>query len=658
MVTIKDVAKQAGVSIATVSHVLNKTRYVSQDLVDAVEEAIRVLQYTPLRKSVEQTENKTFIGVIVPDLALEYYAVFASEIVRRMRQNKIGAIVLDSGNSQENEFENLLLANRQNNICGILYIPLNKNLPLKTSKMRKPCLIIGEIPERQKTHVIVPEYEKAAYEAATYLIWAGHERIALIGNLSAVTTRREEYCAGYRSAHRQYRLSLLEESLIDENTLGTDLLKGLLQKYTAVICETERMAVRLLYDLKEIGASCPEDLSIITLECGEKSGVYQPPIASIGADARDLAGEAHKLFVKNMDGYDPVSSVLVRVQNKVEMGDSVKIIGKGPFGDKLVSGEDIYLTGEEIQRVRQGNYRGVLLFQFSGKRWMRLIEQAVRTVFEKLNIQLMEVFDAASNSDIFKEKVGQIMLKKPDFLICAAANDKATEDLYRDLSKKVKMFFIGRVPKGLQKDEYECCVVSNEEESGYNCAKILSDYFLGRPANIGLLTCSSSYISGKNRDVATKKAIEEQFPNLKIVVHEKFTLENYAYEACRRMVKECPNLQGIYVTWEDPAIQTISALMDEGREDIKIVTGDLDTEVAQDMARNHLILGVSAQMPYQQAETLAYAAANVLLGKEISKVYGITPLLVTSENLEDAWYIMTKERIPRSIAASLEKERE
>ena len=124
------------------------------------------------------------------------------------------------------------------------------------------------------------------------------------------------------------------------------------------------------------------------------------------------------------------------------------------------------------------------------------------------------------------------------------------------------------------------------------------------------------------------------------------------------MVKECPNLQGIYVTWEDPAIQTISALMDEGREDIKIVTGDLDTEVAQDMARNHLILGVSAQMPYQQAETLAYAAANVLLGKEISKVYGITPLLVTSENLEDAWYIMTKERIPRSIAASLEKERE
>lgn len=63
-------------------------------------------------------------------------------------------------------------------------------------------------------------------------------------------------------------------------------------------------------------------------------------------------------------------------------------------------------------------------------------------------------------------------------------------------------------------------------------------------------------------------------------------------------------------------------------------------------------------MPYEQAETLSYAVANVLLGKEISKVYGITPLLVTTENLEDAWHIMTKERIPRSIAASLEKERE
>lgn len=68
--------------------------------------------------------------------------------------------------------------------------------------------------------------------------------------------------------------------------------------------------------------------------------------------------------------------------------------------------------------------------------------------------------------------------------------------------------------------------------------------------------------------------------------------------------KGVPRYTGIYVTWEDPAIQTISALMDAGREDIKIVTGDLDTEVAQDVANGHLIIGMSAQMPYDQEKNL------------------------------------------------------
>ena len=107
------------------------------------------------------------------------------------------------------------------------------------------------------------------------------------------------------------------------------------------------------------------------------------------------------------------------------------------------------------------------------------------------------------------------------------------------------------------------------------------------------------------------------------------------------------------MTWEDPAIQTISALMDAGREDIKIVTGDLDTEVAQDVANGHLIIGMSAQMPYDQGEELAYAVANVLLGKRVSKVIGV----VTAANLEEAWFVMTKEKAPQSIVNSLTETR-
>ncbi|WP_333813800.1 LacI family DNA-binding transcriptional regulator [Muricomes intestini] len=653
MVTIKDVAKCAGVSVATVSHVLNKTRYVSQDLVDAVEEAIDELHYTPLRKSNVQLMNNNAVGVIVPDLSVEYYSAFANDVAEIMWQKGITTVVLDSCEKINLEQKNFALLSRQSNISGIIFMPLSNNVPFKTSKVRKPYIVVGKIPDKQKSDIVLPEYEKAAYEAAAYLIRSGHETIGLVLSDRTVTTCNKEYYEGYRSAHRNYRIGVREDSIFFEDDIKQKSIKILFQKFSAVICATDRITTRLLYCLERAELMCPEDLSVVSLEYGMKCHVYQPAITLIGAEPRRLAKEACELLTKPKTEHVS-NNLLVRVPNKTIIGASTKIIGRGPFGEKLDQKGDIYLTEEEIQQVRRGNYKGALLFQFSGKRWMRLIDQAVRTVFEKLNIQLIGTFDAASNSTEFINRVREVMVHKPDFLLCAAANDKETEDIYKEIAESgVKLFFIGRVPKGMQKENYECCIVSNEQESGYNCAKILNDYFKGQPANVGLLTCSSSYISGKDRDKAAKRAFEEQFPHLRIIAHEKFTLKNYAYEVCMKMVKEFPDIQGIYVTWEDPAIQTISALMDAGREDIKIVTGDLDTEVAQDMANNHLVIGLSAQLPYAQGEAVSYAAANVLLGKSISKVIGVAPLLVTSENLEDAWYIMTKEKAPRSIAASL-----
>ena len=156
--------------------------------------------------------------------------------------------------------------------------------------------------------------------------------------------------------------------------------------------------------------------------------------------------------------------------------------------------------------------------------------------------------------------------EKPDFILCAPANDKSTEGLYNEIARSgIRLFFIGRVPQGMRRDGYECCVVSNEQKSGYNCAKLLDDYFNKKPAKIALLTCSSDYISGRDRDIATKKVLQEQF-HICILLHTNdlhFVI--MLYGACMKMIKEYPDIQGIYVTWEDPAIQTISALMDAGR---------------------------------------------------------------------------------------------
>ena len=124
--------------------------------------------------------------------------------------------------------------------------------------------------------------------------------------------------------------------------------------------------------------TCPEDMSVISLEWNQRSGVYQPALTVIGVDPKKMAEATSELFLK-CDALQMTNQRLVRVSNKAVSSASVRIIGRGPCGEKIVSCENLYLTEEEIKKVRSGNYKGVLLFQFSGKRWMRLIDQAVRT---------------------------------------------------------------------------------------------------------------------------------------------------------------------------------------------------------------------------------------------------------------------------------------
>ena len=499
MVTIQDVAKHAGVSVATVSHVLNKTRYVSPKLEEKVELSIRELGYEPIRKNAGRILKNQIVGVIIPDLSVDFYAVFANEITYLLEKHEFKVVLLDSCGDSGRETENLMSLNWQSNVIAVIVIPLSKILPWNGTKLKKKCLIVGEIPEKQKFHIVLPEYENASFKAVQQLILSGHESIALLLQDKTDRTSSAEYYSGYKSAHRHYRINPKENSIYYETDLKTEKVKDLFYRYTAVICATDRITMRLFQELERAEMTCPEDMSVISLEWNQRSGVYQPALTVIGVDPKKMAEATSELFLK-CDALQMTNQRLVRVSNKAVSSASVRIIGRGPYGEKIVSCENLYLTEEEIKKVRSGNYKGVLLFQFSGKRWMRLIDQAVRTVFEKLNIQLLEMFDADSNNQVFIEKVWEWMEKKPDFILCAPANDKSTEGLYNEIARSgIRLFFIGRVPQGMRRDGYECCVVSNEQKSGYNCAKLLDDYFNKKPAKIALLTCSSNYISGRDR---------------------------------------------------------------------------------------------------------------------------------------------------------------
>ncbi len=131
----------------------------------------------------------------------------------------------------------------------------------------------------------------------------------------------------------------------------------------------------------------------------------------------------------------------------------------------------------------------------------------------------------------------------------------------------------------------------------------------------------ASFFATKQRDMAVEQVLREEFPELEIVAIENFINEKKAFDKCYEMIRSHPEIEGLYVSWEGPALEALAALRELNREDISIVTADLDHEGAMNIAMGGPIKGLSAQRPYEQGRAMALAAANALIGKKNPVIY-------------------------------------
>jgi LacI family transcriptional regulator len=181
-VTIKDVALKSGVSITTVSHVINKTRFVSKELCERVYAAMEELNYHPntLARSLRMGETKT-IGLIIPNNSNPFFAGLARLIEDVGFENGYSVILCNSDDIRKKEFAyiNMLIAKQ---IDGVIFIAAGsdpENL-LELTKRKIPVVVIDRDISHAAVDVVLVDNVKAGFEAVNYLVELGHKRIACI----------------------------------------------------------------------------------------------------------------------------------------------------------------------------------------------------------------------------------------------------------------------------------------------------------------------------------------------------------------------------------------------------------------------------------------------------------------------------------------------
>lgn len=662
MATINDIAKIANVSTSTVSHVVNKTRYVSPELVERVEKAIQELDHPPnfvLKKTSKKAQitKGRYILLLVTDKGSNFQRQVERQVEVQLRNSGYSLITIDCIDdiSAMEEFFQSLLCN--GTISGVIFFPdENDILPKQIlGNSMIPAVSIGREVDHFLTDTISSDTYEGAYKAVKHLIDKGHERIGFLGSSKERSSMRLN---GYKKAFEEYQLNYNEKYVFpalqhEREVFDTlDVLLSGSQMPTALFVANYSLVIPLLKYIEAHNIVCPDDLSIVSFNNFEWAVLHTPAITTIEQDVEEFGRLAVSTLMQRIQNQECVNQTVNRnvyqswnLPTKIAVRSSTCGIGRGPFGEKASQANGLLLTESEIFSLRQMKLTAAISFHYAGKAWMELHQKGIKDVFDNIGISLIAVTDAHFNPELQCRQLESLLILEPDIMIAVPTDNQRTSEAFKKVvGSKAKLILITNVPDGITPKDYVSCVSINERSHGQNMGHGLGEYMVKHGLkNYGIVSYDANFYATNQRDNAAKQVMEEEYPDMHLCNELLFSNEDELYKKACEYIKRYPEVEAIYVSWDGPAMKVIAALTDMGRSDIAIVTGDLDSQGALNMARGGMIKMLSAQCPYEQGQAIAWAAANAMLNKKVPSFIGLEPISVTPDNLLKSWKKVFKE---------------
>ncbi|MEI8595753.1 substrate-binding domain-containing protein [Photobacterium sp. Hal280] len=305
MATIKDVAKHAGVSVATVSRVINKSPKASQTAVDAVTQAMRTLGYRPnanARALVNQSTNT--LGVLAGDVSDPFFGAMVKAIDGIARQEKKHLLIGNGYHNAEQEREAIeLLLNSRCESYVIHSKALSNDELIEFAREVPSMVLINRFIPEIANRCIALDNERGTYLATKFLISHGHQHIGYVSSNHEIEDR-EQRKNGYLKALTElgipFRESYIEFGSPDGEG-GESAAINLLAKnlpVTAIVAYNDFMAAGVLSVLDENGIRTPQDISLVGFDDGALARYLHPKLTTVRYPIQIMAEQAAMLSMK------------------------------------------------------------------------------------------------------------------------------------------------------------------------------------------------------------------------------------------------------------------------------------------------------------------------------------------------------------------------
>jgi LacI family transcriptional regulator len=307
MTTIREVAESAGVSYATVSHVINNTRVVTPETRQRVLDAMAELNYRPnaLARSLRQGKTNT-LGLVLPDSANPFFAEI-SRFIEDEAFNKGYSVFLCNTelDTQRELFYVDVLSKKQ--VDGIIFVAAGDqtdSLDFLAGEGMPVVMIDRNVPNVQ-VDAVLTDHQLGGFLATQHLLQLGHTRIACIAGPSSITPSSERI-TGYRNALEQAGIPFVEKLLIRGDyhaQSGMEITHSLLKmdpRPTAIFALNDLMALGALRAAAEAGCSVPSDLAVVGYDDLELSQFTNPPLTTIAQPKKEIGVQAVRLLVERI----------------------------------------------------------------------------------------------------------------------------------------------------------------------------------------------------------------------------------------------------------------------------------------------------------------------------------------------------------------------
>jgi len=304
--SIKDVAKEAGVSIATVSRVLNDIDVVNEDTKKKVLDAIKKLGYRPniVARSLKTQKTKT-IGILLPDISNQFYPeiVRGAEDVSNIYDYNIILCNSDWDIEKEKEYLRVL---KEKMVDGVIYMSssLNEEIMDLINELDLKTILVETRYKDGALPSVTIDNVKGCVDSTNFLISKGLKNIAFIGTEKDSKNAWSDRYDGYESAMKDAKLDI-DSDLVYLDTIkiktgyegATNFIKSG-KKFDGIVCASDDIAMGAINALRDNGIEVPKDVSVVGFNDNFAASIFYPKITTISQPTYDMGSVAMRMLIK------------------------------------------------------------------------------------------------------------------------------------------------------------------------------------------------------------------------------------------------------------------------------------------------------------------------------------------------------------------------